>query len=292
MPALAELTPLVLALVALGLATLATILVYALFHPVINFLQSIPAIGGTLAYPFEKASQFLLNALGAAEAKVDSFIGAMFHVLADQFSWAWRELKDHGAALLETATIVGTLVSAYHLLRRLVHGIHSTTQGFGHAIRRLEREYHGIEHRVRVIEREIGQGIGHDLRVRVAGLEAEVGTLENKIIPSIRTAVNTAEGEVSALRKWVTDNIPLPGTKTFLAAVAVALSALGLDWLKCNSAKNVLNNRTCSLWNTLDDLLALATAVYAVAEFDTLVHDMQAVEEEVIGVAKDLFGLN
>lgn len=288
---LLELSPLVLLVIALGLAIIATVIVKALFGPLISALQAIPLIGGKLASPLEAIARALTGALGSVEGGIDKIIGASWHLLSKQWDWAWREIRRHGVGLAESATMLGTLIGAYHLLRRLVHGIHTTVDAHSGAVKTLEKEYHGIEHRVKVLEREIGKGIGHDLRTRVAGLEDELGKVEGKVIPSLRSLAGTAEADAQrALADF--RSIPFPaGVKTWAEAIAAGITALGLGWLRCDANPFNNNRNACNLWGDLAGLLGLVTAILAVEDFDTLVHEMQSVEEVTIAAAKDFFGI-
>jgi hypothetical protein len=289
--ALLELGPLLLGLVCLALATILTVLVYALFHPLIAALQAIPVIGGRLAGPFKAIESAVLRALGAAEHKVDALIGWSWHLLAKQANWLWREVKRHGLVALQVATLTYSIVDAYHRLRHLVHSIRHVTTASSGAIKRLEKEYHGIEHRVKSLERAIAKGIGHDLRIRVAGLEEELGRVEGKTIPAIRSRVASVEHDIGSLRKWVTDNVPLIGTAAFAGAVAWALSNLGLGWLRCNSNPFNNNKRACGLWDDLAGLLGLATLALAATDFEELVKAMQEVEDDVTKGLYELLNL-
>lgn len=289
--ALLELSPLLLGLVCLALATILTVLVYALFHPLIAALQAIPVIGGRLAAPFKAIESAVLRALGAAEHKVDALIGWSWHLLAKQADWLWREVKRHGLVALQVATLTYSIVDAYHRLRHLVHSIRHVTTASSGAIKRLEKEYHGIEHRVKSLERAIAKGIGHDLRIRVAGLEEELGRVEGKTIPAIRSRVASVEHDIGSLRKWVTDNVPLIGTTAFAGAVAWALSNLGLGWLRCSSNPFNNNKKACALWGDLDELLGLAVLTVGALEFETLVRAAQGLTEEAVQDFEDVFGL-
>lgn len=279
-------------MIALGLAIIATTLIRAFFGPLVHWLESLPVIGGTLAYPFKAAAQALTNAMGAVEHGIDKAIGFMFHVLAEQFSWLWREIKSHAALIALVAPMLAAAIYAIRHLRHFTHSIAHHAHGVTHAVRRLEKEWHGIEHRVRHLEREIGQGIGHDLRTRVAGLEDTLGNVTGRVIPSLRTAVNDATTDLANLRKWITDNIPLPGTTAFTGAVAVALAALGLSWLRCDRNPFNGNRNACGLWGDLGDLLGLVIAAEAVLDFEQLVHEAQDVAEVTSEAIMAVFGLS
>ena len=103
--------------------------------------------------------------------------------------------------------------------------------------------------------------------------EREIDHLGDVVIPGIRDIARGAETDVSALRKWIADNIPLVGTTALVTAIAWALGQIGLGGLRCNSLLNSLNKRGCGLWSGLEDLLglfvdvAIFTNVCAVMDF-------------------------
>jgi len=171
--------------------------------------------------------------------------------------WTYREFRDHSAALLDVGE---TLVKfAYDLsgLHALVHAAGVFVAWIPKAVHALEREFQGIEHRVRVIEREIAQGIGSDVLPRIKTLEREVANVEGKVIPAIEGAETALANDVTALGEYIRANYLSSATDAVTAAVAVALGALGLGGLRCNTLLRSLTNRGCGLWQGLEDLLGL-----------------------------------
>ena len=256
-PVLVELSPLVIALIALGLAIIATLIIRAITRPLIDAAHNIPYVGGWLGGQVEHMAQALSNALGSAEHGIDKLIGWGWHLLARQWNWFWGEFKRHSIVYGILAALTALSVRAIHALRNRVDGLHLHAGAVSKALARVEREFKGIEHRVRVIEHEIGKGIGHDLRIRVKALEQEVAGIETKTIPAIRSGVAEAESEVTALERWISVNIPLPGTKAFTGAIVAAISLFGFGGLFCNNLKSLLGRRGCGLWSGLDALLNL-----------------------------------
>jgi len=76
-----------------------------------------------------------------------------------------------------------------------------------------------------------------------------------------------------------------------------AIGALGLKWLLCK--ENLLNNNpnSCNSMADLSTLLGLFTSAFALAELETIVKGVQAIEvdavkamTEIVHVESDLFG--
>jgi hypothetical protein len=285
--------PIILAIFLFSFAVVYTLRAFiaAMFQTLINDLKAIPVIGGKLASPLEGIAQAVSNALGAAEGRIDQALGASMHAMARLTEWTWREFKAHSGVIAAIASITANLATGYHALKSLVHHTAHGVAGVLPRVKSLEKEYHGIEHRVGRIEREIGKGIGHDLRIHVKALEEELSKVENKVIPNLRSLAHEAETEAERAFREV-EAIPFPSAaKTWAEAIALALPALGLEWLRCNSNPFKGNKNACGLWGDLAALLGLATAVLAVEDFEALVREMQAVEGEAIGLAKDLFNV-
>jgi len=291
MPAVLDLAVYALLFFALALALVSKKVTAAALQTLAGWVSLVPGLGTALKNAVESVARAIDNALGSVVNGIEKAIGKSWHLQARLFEWALRELRAHARALLLIATPVGAIAAVVRGIRALVHRLEHAGHTVGGRVKSLEREYHGIEHRVKSLERKLTKGIGHDLRIRVAGLEDEVTTIEHKTIPAIRTLAHEAEADVTSLRKWITDNVPLAGTTAFAGAIAWALGQLGLGWLRCNSNPFNNNKNACNLWGDLAGLLGLATAVLAAEDFEKLVREMQGLEDIAIGATKDLFNL-
>lgn len=280
-----ELGALVLALFCLALAVAATIIVKAL----IDSMGGVPVIGKVIAAILNPVVHALSWAAGQLEHGVDAILGATFSTLSKVLEWTFDLYKEQAAALLQIAHLVGGQL--YHLtgLNSLVHRLEKVWHGIEHGIKTLTREYHGIDRRVHKLERELARGIGHDLRIQVAGLEKEVGHLEHKVIPAIESGVTAGEQDVSQLAKYIADNFVSNAELATEATAAAILAVAGLSWLRCNSNPFNNNKNACGLWGTLANLLALAVLdLAALASLYELIGKAQKVTPTVAGIASDL----
>lgn len=274
--ALPELIFYALMFFVLALAFTARKITQALLGGIIAFLQAVPVIGSGLAAPFKAVEQAVVNACGAIENGCDSLMGAAWHATARLLDWTWRELRSHAGAIAAITPIVGSLVAAYHALRALVHSAVSGVSGVLPRVKSLEREYHGIERDVRTLEREVGKGIGADVLPRIRSLEREVGTIESQVIPRVESAEQALQNDITQLGEYVRANFVSTATDAVAAAVAVALSALGLGGLRCASFGRFLNKYACGLGGLLDSLLQLmiaAIVLESVCDFLPLIED-------------------
>ena len=229
----------------------------ALFSPLIAVFRPIPGVGSAIDGALTKIEQSVSSALGAVEHGIDAAIGASFHAMANLIGRFWDEFKSHANLIALTAAGVADLYDAYKWIRRHVHdiskGINDEVKHLAKLEKTLARGIDRLTSRVKKLER----GIGRDVISRVNALDRELGHVTHDVIPSIRSAANTAEAEVSALEKWIAQNVPLLGTTALVGAVAWALSRLGLGGLRCNNLTNALGRRGCGLWSGLEDLLGL-----------------------------------
>jgi len=270
-------------LLALALAYYSLKILQAVTGPLVNAAGHIPGVGPWLSGQIESMAKALNSFLNNAVKGIDKLIGWSWHLLANWTDKLWAEIKSHAHYLGLLSPIIAQLVWMVSHLHTRVNGLHSIGKGINDAIGKLEKAWHGIEHRVGKIEREIGQGIGHDLRLQVKGLEKELGKVEHVTIPGLRQGIATAEGDVTALQKWIAHNIPLPGTADFAAAVAVAIAALGIFPRGCTSWGKFFNRGACGLWNGLEDLLGLLADLFLFTHFC----DLWAAATPFLGVFLD-----
>lgn len=273
MPALLELSPLLIALWCLAYAAIITVLVIGLFRLLEGPLGRVPYVGDFLRGAAKSVAAHLSSIVGRAEGAVDSLVGAMFHALAAQWNFFWSEFKKHARLLGLLSPLVAEIAAIVRLLRHHVadiqKGLNDLPGNIGHRLRDLERGIDRIRDRIKSLDRRIT----HNVLPRLRTVEGEIGHLEDVVIPNVRGIATGAETDLGRLRDWITKNIPLPGTLAFAGAVAVALGRLGLGGLRCSSLTNSLDRRGCGLWSGLDDLLglfidvAIFTNACAVVEF-------------------------
>lgn len=255
--------PIVVPLVGLDLLVvvlwcIATALAIALvMDKLSSILNGVPWVGGKLSSAVKSMAQAITNAAGTLEHGIDGIIGGAWHALARYIDKMFEQFVAHSSVLLHLAKLVGHLAYSGSGLRALVHAASRVAHAALHLAHTLEREYHGIEHRVKELEHEVAAGIGADVLPRIKSLDRELHKVEHKVIPAIEGEVAAVENDVTALRRWITDNIPIPGTEAFVGAIALALGLLGLGGLRCNTLLNSLKGRGCGLWQGLEDLLGL-----------------------------------
>lgn len=282
-PALAGLLEIAVLLFAFAFVWTIRKLIAALFGWLIDLLELIPVLGDYLASPFHAVEQAVANALGEAEHAIDHAIGASWHLLARYCEWMWREIRGHAVLLLEIASSFTPLAVAIRALRALVHHQHAAGTVTSARVKTLEREYVGIEHQVKALEREL-RGIDEvGVRRQLRQVERDIATIEAQTIPAIQAADEQAASAISNLYEWAKGKASLLGIGTFSLAVATALDALGLGGLRCNN--NPLKNKGCgsSVWGDLESLLLGAAVFGAAVNLGEIVQASVAVEQDAAG---------
>ena len=261
------LVPLVaLDVLVLVLWTIAAALAIALIMREIgNIMAAIPVVGGYLARAVGSIANAVSTAVGFIEKGIDHLIGAAWHLLARYMDTLWHQIETQSGILAQFGQIVGNELYKVTGLRSLVHRLEQAWHGIEHGVKTLTREFNGIEHRVKTLERQLVKGIGHDLRIQVAGLENELTHIERRVIPGLRHGIKTAEGEVTQLEQFIK---ALPGVRYFDWAAGIVTAAIGAEifnLFKCSNLLNSARNRGCGLWNGLEDLLGLFIDVLALS---------------------------
>lgn len=264
--ALAELPELVAfacLLVALALTIMVIYVVKAFFGVVSSTIGKLPIVGGWIDASGSKIQQRITNVLGEVVVKLESGVGAVWHLNARLIDWLGKEIARHAGLLallaqgIPGASLFADLYAiATHFRKQLNALVH-----------RLEGIGHDVIPRVKVIER----GIGEDVLPRIKGLEREVHGTIDRTIPALRAGERAIDREITNLWKWTRAHTLRAGTLAFAGAVAWALTRLGLDWIKCNSAKQVFKKRGCGLWRDLDRLLGLVGEALLVVNICTVI---------------------
>jgi hypothetical protein len=289
--------PLALPLVALDVLVLALWVIAAalaialIMRKVGALFRTIPVVGSYIAGAADAVAQAVTNAAGTLEHGIDALIGASWHLLSRFTDKLWQEIESHSVALHEVSSLVARLVSLYHHIRVLASHAISTVEHVPANLRSVTRSLSHLAHRVKVLEHDVGKGIGEDVLPRIKSLDRELTHLERKVIPKIRAEAQAAENEVGQLTRYIADNFVGNATADIEAAVAIGLGALGLSGLRCDSNPFKNNPNACGLWNDLSSLLGLVGLVAGAMDFETLVHAAQDLTGAAVSDFEDVFGL-
>lgn len=281
-----EIGALGLALFCLALALAAAVVVKA----IIDFSGGLPVIGSAIKAVLNPLAHALSWAAGQLESGVDAILGATFHTLAKVLEWTFDYYKSQAALLLQLAHLVGGQLSHSSGLAARVLRLEKVWHGIESGVKTLNREYHGIDRRVNKLERELAKGIGHDLRITVAGLESEVNTLEKHVVPGLRQGIKTAEGEVTQLENFIK---AIPGTRYLEWAagiVAAGLATFGNGWLSCKENPFSSSRNPCGLWADFARFLPLLGLLAIGFDFPEFVQAAETVAQGIGGAVGAIEG--
>jgi len=250
---LIDLAPLLLFLIAAALCLAVVYVSKAFFGVTGTVLGKLPVIGGWIDATAHHIEQRITNVFGGLAAQMEARVAASWHSFARLVDHIGREIARHAgliatiAALLTPFSAILDLYRGLHTARTLLHRLVHRIEGIGHD---LITRTHGIE-----------KGIGRDVLPRIRALEHEVDHVILRDVAALRARTKTLEREYERLYKWMRSHPWTLVTSAFVGAVAIALSRLGLDWIKCNTAKSVFRKRGCNLWSDLDKLLGALAEV-------------------------------
>lgn len=279
--------PVVIPLVALDVLVTAlfaiacALLITFILREVAKLVADIPIVGGALARAINAMTQPITYVLGKAEHGVDAAIGASWHALSRLTDMLWHQIEAYALGYLHLAQLVGEIVYAHSGLRSLVHRIEHRLHGIEHGVKTFEREWRGIEAKVKRIEHDLTRGIGHDLRIGLRDVRKEVKGIEHTVSDTLPQAIDYAEAKTSALGRFI-GAIPGISYAEWVAGIAVAgIAKLGLDWIKCDEGKNVYRRRGCGMWDDFDGLLGLFVDLFIIAEVCDVLPVLDAAVSEV-----------
>ena len=248
-------------LLALGLCLGVVIVAKAFFGVTGTVLGKLPVIGGWIDATGHRIEQRITNLFGGWAMSLEARIGASFHSIARLVDHLGREIARHAGLLAMVAQLipgVGTLESfvagvakLYRLVRALIHRL----EGIGHD---LGRRVGHVEH-----------GIGADVLPRIRGLERELHRTVEHDIASLRARDKALTREYERLYKWMRSHPWTIVTDAFVGAVAIALTRLGLSWIRCPSLGRLGRRFGCAPWQLLEELLAASLTAFAVADLCT-----------------------
>lgn len=266
-------------------------LTHAILDPIIAVAGLVPLLGRVLGRAIGGVENAINQALAKAEHGVDKALGASWHQLSRFVEWQLREIEGL-ADFLSTA--------AHYIKQALTMSAHAVNVAVGHnagikalkaSVKTLEKKWHGIDTRVKELERKWTKGIGHDLRVQVKALEDWKAGAEHAIDTTIPQAIAGAEADLGAFKQWLGVKLNISYKDWAAGIVLAGLGVLGLKGLNCDKNPFKNNRNACGLYGDLSQLLGVIATVAAVANFEELVKEMQHVEEGVATGLHDLLNL-
>ncbi len=272
-PALIDLVPLIMFAVALALCVLSLYVAKALFGAAGGAVGWIPGVGGWLKGKIEDVAHKITSGLGHAATVLEARVGASWHSFARLVDWMGREIARHAALIERIANdlVTGNIIDLIRLqiegARKLERALHRTIVGIGH----------DLGTRVKGVER----GIGADVLPRIRSLDRRLSRDIAKERARARAAERQAERAISNLWEWTRTHPWTIVTDAFVGAVAIALTRLGLSWIRCPSLGRLGRRFGCAPWQLLEEFLAASFTALAVADLCTFANLAMGVATEI-----------
>src|SRR5437764_1217825 len=225
--ALAILGPLAGALFIVGCIYVIDHFIRALFGTVSGAVGWIPFVGKIISAPIHAIEQKVTHSLGSAERRFDAYIATSWHKLGMLVRHIGRELEDAAKLALGVAlalTLLPTKALVHYLIR-------VATRPLRAGIHTLEREYKGIEHGVKTLDRELDHVVIPRLRAAEHAIE---GVIEPELA-GVRARERALEHGAVSTWEWIRRHPFSVASAAFAAAVAVALGRLGAGWIRCRN---------------------------------------------------------
>ena len=252
-PALVDMLGPLIQLCALGVALASIALlawaVRALLTSIAGWLSFLPGVGGVAASAVTSAERAISGAFGHAISGIESAIGHQWHNLSRVLGMLWAEQK-----------LVAT--NLWHLAQAFYHAV--PLSDLTRIIHRLDGR---ISHITQVITRDITRSVhktitrvehlGHAVIPRLGRLEHAIDRTIPRELKRTRALAREAEDGVTRLWKRVRALEQTVSAGAIATAIAVALAALGLDWLKCSDGATRAGRAGCDLWDGIGSLLGL-----------------------------------
>ena len=255
--ALPQLDILIAALLALAVCLLVVAFAKAFFGVAGNLLGKLPVVGGWIDAGAHKIEQRITNTFGGFAVKLEAVVGASWHSMARLVDRLGHELAAHAGLLAAIAQFIPA-AGIFGKLYLMIQEARALSARLAHALVGIG---HDVAGRLHSVER----GIGADVLPRIRSLDRRLDRVISKDIPGLRTAERALAGDLAKLRRYVNSHPWTAATSAFAGAIALALAKLGLDWLRCPTARSVFNKRGCNMWSGLDNLLGLFGEVFLLA---------------------------
>lgn len=295
-PAIAELTLVVVFVVALGLTIGAMHIADAFFGVAGGLIGKIPIAGGWAEGKIEKVGQRINSRLGLLAVKLERGVGRSWHAAAGMIDWTFDIMWDTAKTVAHLGWYIESRMPVPLLIAKVAHLLQR--------LREAEGEAAAAVRRIRTVERVIykpaegviGAGVKtltKPLRIDIAGLRARVRALERTItrtvavelpgqIAGAREAAEAARRALGRLWERVRRHERALVGLGAAALVLTALQRIGATWLRCSNWRKA-GRAVCRMdTDGLDLLLAGTLVIVGGISIRELAYALQAVTGEVV----------
>lgn len=269
--------------VTLGIILAVDAIVRGFFGTIKGAVGWIPYLGHVVSAPIRSIEHKVVSFLGGLEADVDSMMAHHIHQLARLVELFWRTLERLAVYTMLVGALAAAATANYVVgpIERFIHGL----------IRKVEADIHYLERHLHGATVVIRKTITHVIMPQLKAATVSVPRYVHRELLTIREdALHAEKVAQRALRSAHRAESKL-AHKPFAKAVAVALAALGLDWLRCKSNPFNNNKNACSLWRDLEGLLTAAGLVVGALSLVELAREEQKVVGEAAKIVRGFWEL-
>lgn len=278
-PGLAGLTGLVALaalLVALGLVILTERFCRALFGRAAGLIAHVPWLGTTIANGLTSVEQRLTHYLGGAAEALQGYIGVVWHATARTVEYLGHQVLAQSVALYNLAASLPADLSKL-ITQTIPKAITNT-------VKVVEHTTTTVVQRVVKVEKVVTHTVTHTATAAAKAVAIPADQVINGTIDELRDRVKALEDGAVDLYRKARGVITVPAVAAAGAVVAVALTALGLNWIRCNNWKKV-GRSGCRLdTSLLDALLTDTLAIVGVLSVVEFANELRAVEDEALKI--------
>lgn len=260
-------------IVAFGMVKFSTLLVQAIHFVISQTIGRVPLVGsivGAITGPVFAAVE---RGLADAAIGVEGAIGFYWHGMATVASWTARELRSHALLIWHLANYAMPWEWGRILVREIGQARHAAALAYRLAATVL--------HRLGNLERTFVHRVDAAVLPRFTAIEHEIGRVIYPDIAALRARTRVILDRLDATWHRVRGIEGRLTTAALTGAVAVALTALDLNWIRCRNWRR-LGRHVCGIpFELLDALLAVSIEALAIADLCDLAGLMTATAEQL-----------
>jgi hypothetical protein len=248
-----------------------------------RLVSHVPFVGGGAASLVRDLEKAIIGPLANAETYLDNRMGTAWHKLARVYDRIAGDLERlaHVSLLLALAVTGGLSAKQREQLDALiVHYFHDAVHAIGGVLHTTvvhtkvvyTTVVHDVIPKVGHLTHSVYVDVAREIeriRTRERQIAHEVDVTIPRDIARLRDETRAIEDHAIGLFRWLRAHPSAAASTAFAGAVAIALTKLGLGWLRCNSARSFFRKAGCGFWRLLEDALALI-ATLALAAYSVL----------------------
>ena len=253
-----------------------------LFGTATTLTSWIPWLGKKIDNGLHSVESRVTNFLGQAEQTIDARVAAAWHQLTHTVEQLGAELRRNAVAI---ATIAALLTGNVWAL--LIPSIRHKLQQWVNVI---PKQIGSLTKTVNTVERIVLKATPAQVRALVGSIVQPWERTIELDLSKLRARVKSLEDEASKLYERVKGITTVPLVAAAAAVVAVALTSLGLNWIRCRNVKGIGRSLCGALGADLLALLEAGLVLSLVADPLALAKAGIVAEETLDSLIREIVG--